>query len=211
MVFNVNFTNKGENILKILAKDEGMINYNNFSFKTGLPNIGNFEFLKRFGIFYDLLIDLLSKNLTIDEAKEEQIEMNVEIIEKRYLKELTPTNIKLLLESKDRKYTKELTLSQKNVLINAEKQYDKRQTIINAFEKKNILPVNLEPEIKLESLQETTAERVKRRKQIKNEIAEKEKNIENKLFKEYFKYQNPSDIQNWKVQKILRKIKFKWI
>ena len=70
------------------------------------------------------------------------------------------------------------------------------------------MPVNLEPEIKLESLQETTAERVKRRKQIKNEIAEKEKNIENKLFKEYFMYQNPGDIQNWKVQKILRKIKF---
>ena len=38
------------------------------------------------------------------------------------------------------------------------------------------------------------AEGIKLRRQKSNEIKEKEQNINNDLFKEYFKYQSPSDM-----------------
>ena len=39
-------TDNGEDTLKNLSKDERMINYNNFFFKTDNPIIKNFDFLK---------------------------------------------------------------------------------------------------------------------------------------------------------------------
>ena len=51
----MNFTDKG--ILEKHANDERMINYNFFLKKAGNPIIGNFNFLKRFGTLYTLLID----------------------------------------------------------------------------------------------------------------------------------------------------------
>ena len=38
-----------------------MINYNNLFFEPGDPIIKNFDFLKRFGTLYDLLLDLLNE------------------------------------------------------------------------------------------------------------------------------------------------------
>lgn len=43
-VFGMNFSNKGEDILKKLAKDERMINYNDLFFKTGDGIIESFGF-----------------------------------------------------------------------------------------------------------------------------------------------------------------------
>ena len=61
-MFKMNFnTNNRENILTKVAKDEMIINYNNFFFKTGDPIINNFDFWKRFGTLYNLLIDYLIK------------------------------------------------------------------------------------------------------------------------------------------------------
>ena len=45
-VFEMNFTNNGEDILKKLARGERMINCNNLFFKAGNPSITNFVFLK---------------------------------------------------------------------------------------------------------------------------------------------------------------------
>ena len=60
-VFEMNFNvDSGENILKNVSKDERMINYNHLFFKTDNPIIKNFDFLKRFGTLYDLLIDILN-------------------------------------------------------------------------------------------------------------------------------------------------------
>ena len=62
MGFDMNFMDKGRNILKKLARDKRLINYNNLLFRTSNPIIKNFDFLKRFGTLYDLLIGLLSEN-----------------------------------------------------------------------------------------------------------------------------------------------------
>ena len=63
MNFDMNFTNKGKIILTKVASDERMITYQNLSFKTGNHVVKNFDFLKIFGILYNLLINLLNENI----------------------------------------------------------------------------------------------------------------------------------------------------
>ena len=70
MAFNTNVTKKGEVALKKLASDERMINYNNLFFKRGNPSIENFDFFKRFGTLYNLVIDLLNEEISINEAEQ---------------------------------------------------------------------------------------------------------------------------------------------
>ena len=71
----VNISFKGENTLKKLADDERIINYKKLFFKSGSPAIDNYDFLKRFGTLYDLLIDLLNENISLNKATEEQLEI----------------------------------------------------------------------------------------------------------------------------------------
>ena len=68
----VNVNSKGEDILKKLAEDERMINYNNLIFKSGSPAINNSDFLKRFGTLYVFLIDLLNERIDIIKASKEE-------------------------------------------------------------------------------------------------------------------------------------------
>ena len=46
MNFDMNFSNAARNILKKVASDERMINYQSLIFKTGDLIINNFDFLK---------------------------------------------------------------------------------------------------------------------------------------------------------------------
>ena len=75
MTFDMSVANTEGNILKNLARDERMINYSNLFYKTGDPGIKNFDFLKRFGTLFDLLIDFLNVKTNINKAKQEQKEM----------------------------------------------------------------------------------------------------------------------------------------
>ena len=59
--FDMNLTDKGEDILKKLANDERMVKYNNLFFKAGILTISNYDFLKRFGTLYDLFLDLVKQ------------------------------------------------------------------------------------------------------------------------------------------------------
>ena len=70
MTPDMNFDNNGKDILIKLVRDKRMIYYNNLFFKTGNSSIKNFDFSKRFGILYDLLIDLLNKNISINETQQ---------------------------------------------------------------------------------------------------------------------------------------------
>ena len=103
MNFDMNFTDEGKIILKKTDINEGMINYNNLIFKTGNLIIKNFDFLKRFGTLYDLLIDLLSEKISTLEAAKERGEMkeninelgNFVLLEKKSIKKnKTEVNIK---------------------------------------------------------------------------------------------------------------------
>ena len=75
MTFDMNFTDKGKDILKKLARDERMINYDHFLFKTGDPIIANYDFLKRFGTLHNLLIDLLNEKISTLKVVKGQNEM----------------------------------------------------------------------------------------------------------------------------------------
>ena len=79
MTFEMNFTDKGKETFKKLARDEGLINYNNLFFKTGLPSIENFDFFKRYVTLNDLLIDLLNVKISIEVALLDQNKMVSEI------------------------------------------------------------------------------------------------------------------------------------
>ena len=52
-----------------------MINYQDLFFKAGNSIIDNFNFLKRFGKLYDLLIGLLNEKKSALKAGKEQSEM----------------------------------------------------------------------------------------------------------------------------------------
>ena len=68
--YDINITEKGEDILKKLSNNERMINYKNLFFRAGNPAIDNYDMLKRFGTFYGLLVDLLNKEIdTIKASK----------------------------------------------------------------------------------------------------------------------------------------------
>ena len=49
-----------------------MLNYSNLFFRSGNPTIDNYDFLKRFGTLYDLLIDLLNERSDVIKATKEQ-------------------------------------------------------------------------------------------------------------------------------------------
>ena len=72
MILDMSFNNERINILKKLTKNEGIINYNDLFFKTANSNDNNFDFEKRFGILFNLLIDLLNEKIIINKAKQEQ-------------------------------------------------------------------------------------------------------------------------------------------
>ena len=92
MNFDMNFTNQTKNILKKAASDERIINHNNLVFKTGDPNLKDFDFLKRFGTLHDLSIDLRQEEITTIKAVKEPNEI---IIKLKQLKNF------ILLEEKD--------------------------------------------------------------------------------------------------------------
>ena len=71
MVFDMSFTNKGQDTIKKLARDEKMINYGHLIFETGNPNIKNFDFFKRFGTLYELFTDLLDEKMKQNKNKQE--------------------------------------------------------------------------------------------------------------------------------------------
>ena len=77
----MNISFKGENILKKLANDERIINYNNLFFRSGNLTIDNYDFLKRFGTLYDFLIDLLNEKIHIFKATKEQSEITKKLNE----------------------------------------------------------------------------------------------------------------------------------
>ena len=73
--YDINITVKGRDILKKVTDLENGIKCRNLFFKSGIPTIKNYYFLKRFGKLYDLLINLLNKKTSPRKAAFEQQEM----------------------------------------------------------------------------------------------------------------------------------------
>ena len=75
VAYDINISIKRKDILKNRANNERNINYKNLFFKSGRPTIDNYDFFKRFGTLYDLLINLLNERMSLERANEEQNEM----------------------------------------------------------------------------------------------------------------------------------------
>ena len=75
MIYDMNISIEGKNILKKLADDERNIKYKN----SDNPAINNYYFFKRFGTLYDLLIDLLSDKISLRKVKIDQNEIITKI------------------------------------------------------------------------------------------------------------------------------------
>ena len=173
--YDMNIMDKGRDILRKLASGERMINYNNLFFKTGNPIIDNYDFLKRLGTLYDLLIDLLNEKIGIIKAEKEQNEMTKKINElgnfvlseeKSINKEKSKGAIK---KAKTKTQRKEIISLQKSVMNNAIKLHDKRSVIINAFINRDIYLEDVEEDVyhwdKEPEFEESIAERANMRRQ----------------------------------------------
>ena len=169
MLYDLNISIKGKNILKKRADDERSINYKNLFFKSGSFTTGNHDFFKRFGTLYDLLIDLLNEKICLRKPNIEQSEMIAKIVG---LENFALSEEKInrgTTEKGKTKTQKRKTISiQKSVPSNALRLYDKRGDIIDIFVNKNILPGDLEEDVYRKEepeYEESLAERTKMRRQ----------------------------------------------
>ena len=126
-----------------------MINCKSLFFKSGNPAIDNYDFFKRFDTLYDFLTDLLDARISIIKAAKEQNEMAtlgdfVLLEEKSINKEKSGNAIKKV---KTKAQERKIILSQRSVIKNEIKLYDKKDIIINAFINKNIYPGDFEKDV----------------------------------------------------------------
>ena len=172
--YELNIGSEGKNILKELADDERNINYKSLFFKSGNPTIDNYDFFKRFGTLYDLLINLLTKKISLKRAELEQSEMMDKIIELGKFVSLEEENTDKERSKGAIKKVKTITQRrktisiQKSVLNNAVRLFNIRGNIINAFINKDILTGNLEEDVSQKEepeYQESIAEKTKLRRQ----------------------------------------------
>ena len=130
-----------------------MISYKFFFFKTGNPITDNFIFLKRFGALCNSLIDLLSKEMSTLEAAEEQNVMINKIEEQKKFILLEEKSIDeekakgAIKKVKTKTQRKEILASQKSILKDAIRLYDKRTFIINALINKDIYSGDVEKDM----------------------------------------------------------------
>ena len=142
-------------------------------FKTGNPIINNYDFYKRFGTLYDLFYDLISKTKSIKKAAKVQSQIIIKIEELRnfVLSEEKSINEKeskgAIKKTKKKTPKKTILTTQKSVLNNALKLYDRKTTMINAFINKSIYLGDLEDvyQDKEPKFVESIAERTKMRRQ----------------------------------------------
>ena len=79
--YDMTITIKGRDVLRKVADNENGIKYGNLFFKSDIPTINNYYFLKRLGTLYDFLIDLLNKKTSLKKAVLEQKEIMNKIYE----------------------------------------------------------------------------------------------------------------------------------
>ena len=156
-------------------------------FKKVTSGINNLDFFKKFGTLNKLLINLLSKERSTNEAIQEQQEI--------YIKKKRDTKSHFIERRKYLKKLKQKVSSRKQIIKHREikflhhknsmKLYDKRNIIINTFVTKDILsvsveadlyytPEDLEPEPLFE---ESIAKRTKKRRQKSDEENQKGQEI----------------------------------
>ena len=120
MEYDMNITNKGENILKKLANDKRIINYKNLFFKTGNPSIDNYDYYKGFGTLYNLFkraVTEQSETIT----KLEELKIFVLLEEKSINEQKSRGAMK---KAKAKAERRKIISSQKSVIKNAIKLHD---------------------------------------------------------------------------------------
>ena len=93
-------------------------------------------------------------------------------------------------------FLKTLNKFNKEIYTQAKMLFDLRERIFKKFVNKKIIETDSD-QSSIDNYEENISERAKLRKQKLYEIKQKEQNISNYLFKEYFtNYQSPSDMHN---------------
>ena len=120
----MNITGKGKDIVEKLTNDERM-NYDNLLFKAGCAIVGNYDFYKRFGTLHDLFYDLTSEAISIKKAVKEQTEMikKIERLKNLVLSEANTSGA--IKKTRTLSQEKKTLTTQKIVLNNALKIYEK--------------------------------------------------------------------------------------
>ena len=92
-------------------------------------------------------------------------------------------------------FLKNLDEYNKEIYTQAKMLFNLRERIFKKLVNKKIIETDFD-QSSTDNYEESIAERAKLRKQRLNEIKQKEQNINNHLFKEYFEYQSPSKMYN---------------
>ena len=186
-----------KNFFKDIASEEDKnINYNLLLKEIFLSSKDTFSFFDRYGDLYEFCFALFEENIYADDIKLEQIKflkdlMNGYKVHKRF-ERFERANAKrtvhdIFLKNTTDKYNRKIYLQAKIL-------FGLRENFLKKLLHKWIIKNNLnQSDIKYEK---SIAERTKLKRQRLNKIKEKEQNINNELFKHYFKYLSPSNMYN---------------
>ena len=159
------FDKKSKALLNTLAKNENKINYKNLFYRILLSDgkFHEFNFYKKYGILYDLLLNLVTKKTTVNSANDDQISFIINLMNGCSERKLIDIKIvkdeffyntvlakakKVFLDTKKKfkkgtsflpdKFREYISNKEKGVSLNAMNLYNGRNKIIKLFESKDI-------------------------------------------------------------------------
>ena len=196
----------------ITPEEEENIDYHLLLKQILLLSKKTFSFLQKYGDLYNFWYSLLLDSMSFDEFKLQQIKflkdlMNGFEVYKKFKKPNNESNYKaenlyLILLGNPKKTVDDIFLKiptdkyNEKIYLQAKILFNFTEEIFKKLSDKKIIIKSDPNQLNTEKYEEGIAERTKLRKQKLDKIKEKEQNINNKLFKHYFKYQSPSKMYN---------------
>ena len=195
-----------KNFFKDIASEEDKnINYNLLLKEIFLSSKDTFSFFDRYGDLYEFCFALFEENIYADDIKLEQIKflkdlMNGYKVHKRFERFERVKDLYLKLHANAKRTVHDIFLKNttekynRKIYLQAKILFGLREKFLKKLLHKWIIKNNLnQSDIKNER---SIAERTILKRQRLNKIKEKEQNINNELFKHYFKYLSPSNMYN---------------
>ena len=213
-----------KNFNRIASQEEKHIDYNLLLEDILLPSGDVLNFFNKYGDLHNFWTSVLIDYTSFNDIKLQQANflrdlMNVFSVYKNILKPKKKLNheakdLYLMLLGNPNKtvddilFLKNLDEYNKEIYTQAKMLFNLRERIFKKLVNKKIIETDFD-QSSTDNYEESIAERAKLRKQRLNEIKQKEQNINNHLFKEYFEYQSPSKcIIHWVTQKTQKYIIF---
>ena len=193
----------------IADQEEKYIDYNLLSTEILLPSGDVLNFFNKYRDLYNFWIDALLENINRDKIISQQarflkdlmdgysVYKNIEKTKRGVSYKAEDLYLKLLGNPNktvdDILFKKSKDEHNKDVYSQAITLFKLREIIFKKLVKKGIIKSDT-VQSGIDSYEETIGERTKLRRQELDEIERKEQNINNDLFKKYFKYKSPSNM-----------------